>query len=185
MTKPAITLNMITDECVKLEGVLDEMNELAEKLEGLARLKFVLETETIPGMMKDVGIDQVRLSSDDPKINGTVYSVDNVIKARVPTQNGIDRAKGADKKRLQEQRDACIKFLREDGSEHLIKSGMVIDTTRVGGNLTTSLKKSLEGRGFDVSETAETNTQQISAYVRGKFKEGEKLAKEGKEDEFP
>jgi hypothetical protein len=136
--------------------------EINKKVEELNKL----ELETLPQRMIAAGLKEFKLSND------YVVSVEDFIRASIPSQTSIDEAEGLDKQLLVKRREDCLKWLRKNGGESLLKTTLRAEFGKGEEKAALEFEKKITKSGFPVKRDSNIHYQTLNAFVREKLKEG-------------
>jgi len=156
---------------------LKEIIELAEAAEQLqskitlgeqiikeekTKLRHILE-QTIPDMFTEVGISSVDLTSGDHVGMKQLFSV------AMPAAGAIFKAKPADKKKLVQRLNGCIRWLRKHKGAALIKSQVMVEFNAGEDKIAKAIFAELRKRKLHPISSKTVHPQTLKAFLREKW----------------
>jgi len=159
---------------------LNEINEMANRLQDLeaevvlleknlkdkkAELRILSEKE-LPEALASVGQTSWDLS------DGKQLIVKDFVRANIPADGTIERAKGDRQGILRQQKDDALNWLREANADSLIKNAVEIQFGKGQDSEVNELCKELEGSGLNPKRTGNVHPKTLEAFVKERLADG-------------
>ena len=167
-------------DAVRPQGDLAEVSEMAQKLQNLAieikqmeqelkskKSEFErIESADLPDLMDALQLKGVDLT------NGDKVVVKSIIKASLPTQTAIDRAKDTDRIDLQTRLRDGLFWLRDNGAGAMIKNLVSTDLGKGNDKVADKVSAAIRTLGLQPKRIQTVHPQTLSAYVRERLEQG-------------
>lgn len=159
---------------------LNEINEMANRLQDLeaevvlleknlkdkkAELRILSEQE-LPEALASVGQTSWDLS------DGKQLIVKDFVRANIPADGTIERAKGDRQGILRQQKDDALNWLRDANADSLIKNAVEIQFGKGQDSEVNELCKELEGSGLNPKRTVNVHPKTLEAFVKERLADG-------------
>lgn len=144
-------LNEKLAEAIDLKAVVDQMEE---DLKAAKQQLNNLNTQVIPDMMAELGMEQVVQ-------RGWQIKVSEFVSGSLPKED--------------DKRDKAINWLVEHDADDLIKTGLSVAFSRSQHNEALSIAAEIEGKGFLPKVESTVHPQTLCAFARERLKNGEAL----------
>ena len=159
-----------TSQVLKLAGdMLDLMVDIVQTEELLkhkaAKLK-TLTTETLPEAMDAIGMKEFALT------NGKKIEIKPLIKASLPSQGAIAKAKDDEKHIMQHRLSQGLKFMRDNNAGSLIKNLLTFDLDKGKDNVVAELMKMGDELGIEYEREETVHAQTLNSWVKERIEEG-------------
>ena len=149
----------------KLNAEMDALSaQVAEKKSELDRL----ESADLPDLMESLQLKEFTTHEGDK------VQVKPIVRASLPTQTSINKARHNERAVLEARLEAGLKYLRENGAEAMIKNELSVDLGKDNDALANKVEEALTGFGLHPQRAVTVNTNTLTAYVREKIEAGDK-----------
>ena len=143
----------IAEECNKLIETQKEVANMEEQLKKLKETERNLSEQSIPNLMREAGIKELKL--DD----GTAISVKPYYSA------SISKAKEKE----------AFEWMRQNGFGDLIKNKVELQFGKAQDELAKKLVEELKSKGHNVSQKMKIEPMTLKAFIREQIEEGHEV----------
>tara|TARA_R100001129_G_scaffold186554_1_gene178835 strand:+ start:2103 stop:2642 length:540 start_codon:yes stop_codon:yes gene_type:complete len=143
----------IAEECNKLIETQKEVANMEEQLKKLKETERNLSEQSIPNLMREAGIKELKL--DD----GTAISVKPYYSA------SISKAKEKE----------AFEWMRQNGFGDLIKNKVELQFGKAEDELANQLVEELKSKGHNVSQKMKIEPMTLKAFIREQIEEGHEV----------
>ena len=163
---PDIGLSNLANLHAHLSDRLKEAEELASKLK---KRLFLVESESIPAIMEEIGLATYSMN------DGAKIEIKDVIKGSIPTYTGIQKAKGEQKDNLTERRMDALAWLREHGGASIIKNKFIFDLGKDSSEVLNTLKEFAEDTKLPWQNDETVHGATLNSFLKDKMAVGEDI----------
>jgi len=143
----------IAKECNKLIETQKEVANMEEQLKKLKETERTLSEQSIPNLMREAGISEIKLE------DGTAIGVKPYYAA------SISKAK----------QDEAFTWLRDNGFGDLIKNNVILQFGKAQDADANNLVTELKSKGHNVSQKMKVEPMTLKAFVRNEIEEGREV----------
>ena len=143
----------IAKECNKLIETQKEVANMEEQLKKLKETERTLSEQSIPNLMREAGISEIKLE------DGTAIGVKPYYAA------SISKAK----------QDEAFTWLRDNGFGDLIKNNVILQFGKAQDEDANNLVTELKSKGHNVSQKMKVEPMTLKAFVRNEIEEGREV----------
>ncbi len=145
-----------------------EIAEFEEKLKQLQEQKQYIVMETIPNIMKEVGVESAKLG------DGRKITVAETVSVRLPSTTQIGKAKTKDEAlELMQRKDTGLDWLRNHGGGSIIKNELTVNIGKSQDNLASQVKSLCDDLGLSYTEDETVHPSSLRAFLTESLNNGE------------
>ena len=143
----------IAEECNKLIETQKEVANMEEQIKKLKETERNLSAQSIPNLMQQAGISEIKL--DD----GTAISIKTYYAASISKAN----------------EDEAFNWLRDNGYGDLIKNNVLLQFGKAQDKDANNLVNELKSKGHNVSQKMKVEPMTLKAFVRNEIEQGKSV----------
>jgi len=145
----ASTLSNLIRQSLQIDK---DIEDAEAHLKSLKFRKKKVNTEDIPALMEEMGVDSV-------EVDGHKVSVRPFVHARIDDAN----------------KPEAFAFLRSIGEDDIIKNNITVAFSRGQDNVAGAVMDDLRGQGFDPVQKTEVHHSTLKAWVKNRIESGKEL----------
>ena len=173
VTPASNEIGVITDLAQKMYSLEDEIAKLEEQLKQRKQDLKVLAEETIPDTMHELNLKDFTLR------NGAKITIKEFIKASIPTQSAIDRAKDEDEKvKLKLLQQQGFDWLKANGAADLIKNTVEVQFGRDENEACNEFTEQLRENKTLYKRSMGVHPGTLSKFLQDRLENGKKVPME-------
>lgn len=153
----------LAEEMIKLTG---EIASLEAQLKDKSKQLQTLTTETLPEAMDAIQFKDFTLAT------GQKIEIKPLIKASLPSQGAINKAKDDEKHILQHRLQQGLSFIRENNAGSIIKNLLTFDLDKGKDNVVQELTKVGDELGIAYEREETVHPQTLNSWVKERIEEG-------------
>ena len=142
-------LSQLVSQLNYLDGEITNFESL---LKDLKKRKHQLQTDRIPNLMNDMGLDRV-------DVDGLTVQTKLTVHASIPVDN----------------KEKAFDWLRENGLDDIIKNDVMVSFTKGQDNRAGDLVGRLEAEGYDPKQKTHIHPSTLKAFVKERFVDGKAI----------
>tara|TARA_R110000782_G_scaffold11008_3_gene33918 strand:+ start:838 stop:1428 length:591 start_codon:yes stop_codon:yes gene_type:complete len=159
-------LNEINEMANRLQDLEAEVEQIEKNLKNKkAELRNLSELD-LPEALASIGQSSWDLS------DGKQLVVKDFVRANIPADGTIERAKGDRQGILRQQKDDALNWLREAKADSLIKNAVEIQFGKGQDAVVNELFKELEVSGLSPKRTVNVHPKTLEAFVKERLADG-------------
>ena len=147
-----VEITTIAAECIKLKNKEDEIAELEEKLKVKKAEAEVISSEVIPELLKEQGLNQIKLS------DGSSVTVKTEYRATIPKDDF--------------KREQALQWLRDQGLGDIVKNNVSVSFGRGEDNKAKQLLDLAAENGFQPQQKSDVAWNTLTALYQERVKAG-------------
>lgn len=157
------TLEKIREGAKEMMHLKERIEKGEELLKELGAKYRQYETEILPSLMEEADMELF-------EAGGFEYKIKPILKASLPSQGAIDKAKGEKKFELKERLDNAINWLEENGAGDIVKRQVHADIGK-DEEKAKLVAEALAELGVPAKRTRSVHGATLSSYIKEKISE--------------
>jgi len=154
--KNSDNIKLLSEEVQKMESLTKEIEDIEENLKKKKKDLDIISGETIPTMMSEMGLSQLKL------MDGSQIDVKPFYNATITIAN----------------RESAFNWLRKNGLGDIIKNEVVVSFGRGEDNKAAEYAELAKGRGLQPAQKLKVEPMTLKALVRQRIEAGEEMPAE-------
>ena len=166
MTIPQGELAKISAMAMRMQTLESEINDLQSQIKERTDELQRIENADLPDALEAVNMAEFKLET------GEKVQVQSIVRASLPTQTGIDRAKGDEKTELQERLVLGLEWLRANNSGDVIKNEIAVNVGKGNDEKAAKIVALAEELALKAVQTESVHPGTLSSLVKEKIANG-------------